>query len=110
MYLYVELWNPKPSWLSLSAEDRHMFMGKVDKFLQGLGPEYTISGTCINDGDTTPRAGYSFAVVWMLNDKSQVKSVANGTAAVGWYEYFDQVNVGGDCQTPDQLVTAMIEL
>ena len=36
MYLYVELWNAKASWLALEPDRRAAFMKKVDELLGEL--------------------------------------------------------------------------
>lgn len=36
MYLYVEMWNAKPSWLALSLPERQQFMAKVAEAAKGL--------------------------------------------------------------------------
>ena len=112
MYLYVEMWNAKPAWLALDKGAREAFMGKVDTFLKTVeDPENcTVYATCINDGDIAPRENYNYLVVWKLKDKSYVKPIADGTAKVGWYEYFDQVNVGGESLSSDDLVGSLIAL
>jgi len=111
MYLYVELWNAKASWLGLGDEERQKFMAGVDEWLNSvMGPDCDVYGACVNDGDTAPRAEYTYLVVWKLKDKSYVKTIADGTSRVGWYDYFDQVNIGGEKITADQLVGAIMGL
>ncbi|MEH6611749.1 MAG: DUF6616 family protein [Halioglobus sp.] len=112
MYLYVEMWNAKPEWLGLSDTERQAFMGNVDAWLGSIMDPETCSvyGACANDGDTAPRAQFSYLVVWSLKDKSYVKTVADGTSRVGWYKYFDQVNIGGEKITADELVGKLMEL
>lgn len=111
MYLYVEMWNAKPTWLGLPLKQREEFIDKVDAFLKTImGPDRDVYGCCVNDGDTMPRAGYAFLVVWKLKDKSCVQAIADGTAAVGFYDYFDQVNIGGNQITSDDLVGALMSL
>ena len=111
MYLYVEMWNAKPAWLGLPQKDREDFMAKVDDFLGTIiGPDREVYGTCVNDGDTMPRADYAYLVVWRLKDKKAVKAIADGTASVGFYDYFDQVNIGGDLISSDALVDALMSL
>jgi len=112
MYLYIEMWNAKPEWLGLSDNERQAFMKNVDEFLRTvMDPEKcSVYGACVNDGDTAPRADYAYLVVWTLKDKSYVKSIADGTSRVGWYEYFDQVNIGGNKISADDLVGALMTL
>ncbi|MDX1554708.1 MAG: DUF6616 family protein [Xanthomonadales bacterium] len=111
MYLYVEMWNAKPSWLGLSDEERNAFMNNVNQFLDSLmSDDCKVYGACVNDGDTAPRAEYAYLVVWALKDKSYVRPIADGTSKVGWYKYFDQVNIGGDQIGAEQLVGALMAL
>lgn len=111
MYLYVEMWNAKAEWLGLSDDERQAFMGNVDQWLNSvMGPDCEVYGACVNDGDTAPRAQYAYLVVWKLKDKSFVRTVADGTSRVGWYKYFDQVNVGGPQITADELVASLMAL
>ena len=111
MYLYVEMWNAKPAWLGLAQPAREAFMKKVDDFLGTIiGQDRQVYGCCVNDGDTAPRAGYTYLVVWKLKDKAAVKAIADGTAAVGFYDYFSQVNIGGEQVGPDELVAALLSL
>lgn len=111
MYLYVEMWNPKPEWLGLCDKERSEFMNGVDQFLGSvMGDDCSVYGACVNDGDTAPRAQYAYLVVWKMKDKSYVKAVSDGTARVGWYKYFDQVNVGGDQITTEELVGTLMAL
>lgn len=110
-YLYIEMWNAKPDWLGLPQAEREAFMAAVDKWLATvISADCAVYGCCVNDGDTAPRAAYTYLVVWKLKDKSYVKTVTDGTSAVGWYRYFDQVNIGGDSKTADELVGAIMGL
>lgn len=111
-YLYVEMWNAKPDWLGLSDKKRQAFMAGVDKWLGSVMDPDTCSvyGCCVNDGDTAPRADFTYLVVWKLKDKSYVRTIADGTSRVGWYKYFDQVNLGGTFMSADQLVGAIMTL
>ena len=111
MYLYVEMWNAKSEWLALDAAGRQAFMTKVDDLLNSLiGPDLKILGCALNDADMSPRADYRYVAVWQMSDKSQVSKVADGTARIGWYQYFDQVNMGGDLVGADDLVKEMMGL
>jgi hypothetical protein len=111
MYLYVELWNAKHEWLGLDAAGRSAFIDKVNALLSSLeGPDLKLLACTLNDGDTTPRVDYRYCAVWTMTDKSQVAKIANGTAGIGWYSYFDQVNIGGEQVGPDVLIGEMLSL
>jgi hypothetical protein len=110
-YVYVELWNAKPAWLALDRADRAAFMEKIGAFLETIEKPGVceVDSCCVNEGDTARRIPYSFVVIWKMTDKSHVKAIANGTARTGWYEYFDQVNAGGQALTADALIVDLID-
>lgn len=111
MYILVELWNAKESWLSLPPSDRGEFMGKVNDFLatlEGEGLELDIG--CLNEGSTVPRCNYRYVAIWKAKDKETAKKVIDGTAKLGWYQYFDQVNLGGDGVGADALIGEILDL
>jgi hypothetical protein len=111
MYLYIELWNAKASWLALGPDPRAAFMKKVDALLNELmSDDVKLIGCTMNDGSTTPRLDYRYVAVWQMKDVTGTHKVADGTARIGWYEYFDQVNIGGDWVNADALVNEMMTL
>lgn len=111
MYVLVELWNAKESWLALPASERGKFMDKVNAFLATLeGKGLDLDVCCLNEGSTAPRCNYRYVAIWKAKDKATAKQVIDGTANLGWYEYFDQVNLGGDGVGPDGLIGEMLAL
>ena len=111
MYLYVEMWNAKHEWLSLDKAARQSFMNKGKRASRiPYWTGFEITACALNDGDTTPRADFRYIAVWSMKDKSQVARVADGTARIGWYKYFNQVNIGGDAVGPEVLTNEMMGL
>ena len=111
MYLYIELWNAKASWLGLDSDGRAALMAKVDEFLKEImSDDVKLIGTTMNDGSTVPRLDYRYIAVWQMKDVSGAHKVAEGTARIGWYEYFDQVNVGGEWVEADAMIAEMMAL
>lgn len=111
MYLYVEMWNAKHEWLCLDLAGRQTFMDKVNALLGSLiGEDIKLLACALNDGDTTPRADFRYIAVWNMKDKTQVARIADGTARIGWYKYFNQVNIGGDAVGPEALTGEMMTL
>ena len=45
-----------------------------------------------------------------MKDVTGTRKVADGTARIGWFEFFDQVNIGGDLVAVDALVKEMMSL
>jgi hypothetical protein len=111
LYLYIELWNAKSSWLALDTTGRAAFMKKVDGLLKELmSDEVKLIGCTLNDGSTAPRLDYRYVAVWQMKDISGTHKVADGTARIGWYEYFDQVNVGGEWIAADAMISEMMSI
>ena len=111
MYLYIELWNAKSSWLALDATQRAAFMAKVDALLNELmSADIKLLACAMNDGRTAPRLDYRYVAVWQMTDISGPQKVADGTARIGWYEYFDQVNVGGPWIDAGPMIAEMMSL
>ena len=55
MYLYVELWNAKASWLALGPDPRAAFMKKVDALLNELmSDDVKLIGCTMNDEAQRP--------------------------------------------------------
>jgi hypothetical protein len=112
MYLYVEMWNAKPAWMALDEGERRAFMQKIGEFLDKTekpGVCY-VDACCVNEGDTAMRVPYSYVVVWKMTDKAHVKAISDGTARMGWYDYFEQVNAGGMSKGADALIGDLIAI
>ena len=71
-YILTEIWNAKPSWLALSADERRRFFEeKVHPFIGRMiegGAE--MLGCAINDNASTERIDYRYMAVWKLPDKA----------------------------------------
>ena len=107
----VKLWNAKASWLALSPDDRAAFMKKVDGLLcELMSDDVKLIGCTMNDGSTAPRLEYRYVAVWRMKDVTGTHKVADGTGLVGWCDYFDQVNIGGDWVDADAHVKEMMSL
>ncbi len=100
MYLYVEMWNAKPSWLALSLAEREAFMAKVAEASQELGPiGAELLGAWVNDADTDHRLEKTFFTAFKFPDKDAVKSFEAVVRASGWYDLFEQTNSSGEIDT-----------
>ena len=100
MYLYVEMWNAKPTWLALSLSERQRFMAKVAEAAKGLGPlGAELLGACINDSDTDQRLGKTYFTAFRFPNKEAVQGFEAIVRASGWYELFEQTNASGEIDT-----------
>lgn len=111
MYLYVELWKARSSWLDLSKEERKSWLDKLLGALQeqlqsGVEP----IGLAINDEDTPLSAGYDFIAVWRMPSKEVAQQFEQFVEDAGWHDYFDQVNARGQFMSMDDFPSAHIDL
>lgn len=99
--LFVEMFNYKERWSSISNADRQRF---VDTIVQSISmiPEETVEiiGYAFNDPQTDRRAPYDFFCVYRVADQEAQAAFFEQIERSGWYEYFDQVNLSGSALTP----------
>ncbi len=111
-YVLTEIWNAKPSWLALSAEQRSRFFDEeVFPFIGSMiesGAE--ILACAINDNTGTERIGYRYMAVWKFPDKTFSDKLEVGAKELGFLDYFDQVNFSGSIIPPPLLNDDMIAL
>lgn len=99
--LFVELYNYKPTWRELPVAERQAFVMKLAESLpliEQMGVE--ILGYGVNDPATTMRAPYDFFSLYRAPSAEVLHAFQAAITATGWYDYFDQVNVGGAALSP----------
>ena len=111
-YILTEIWNARPSWLALSADERRRFFEeKVAPFISQMmegGAE--VLGCAINDNTGTERIDYRYMAVWRLPDKASSERLEAGAKELGFLDYFDQANFSGSMIPPPVLNDDMISL
>lgn len=111
MYLYVEMWNAKPSWLALSLDERKRFMEKVAQAAAGLGPlGAEMLGAWVNDSDVDHRLDKTYFTVFKFPSKDAVKSFEAIVRDSGWYDLFDQTNSSGAIDTFGNVMSHALSL
>jgi hypothetical protein len=108
MYVYVELWKPRPAWRALGAAERRTF-------IEGIGPsvgQLTNDGIellafAVNDADTEYRADFDWIAVWRMPTKELALVLERAVIDIGFHEYFEQVNARGAIVMPDAVLAAM---
>lgn len=109
MYLYVETWNAKPEWLALAPQQRQEFAAQVGELLGELiSEDLKLLGCAISDPDVDRHGGYSYVAVWQASDRAQTTRIEEGTARIGWHDYFEQVNHGSTLVGPEAVVGHMV--
>ncbi|MEM9620004.1 MAG: DUF6616 family protein [Pseudomonadota bacterium] len=109
MYIYAELWKPKPSWLALPSGERQ-------QFADGIGPAIAafaasgieLIGFAFNDDDTLCRGDYAYIALWQMPSKEAALELENGVADYGFHDYFEQINARGEIVAPDAVLAAMV--
>ena len=111
-YILTEIWNAKPSWLDLPADERlRFFEEKIGPLLVGLLEEGAqILACAVNDNTGSERMDYRYMAVWRLPDKAFSDRLEAAAREAGFLEYFDQVNFSGNFITPDVMNADMIHL
>lgn len=95
MHMYVELWNPKPSWRALSQDERKAYLKRIGKAKGTLLKAKATMSLVVNDPKTPYRAPYQYASVWMLEDEEGIPQLQAWAKEVGWHDYFEQITSGG---------------
>jgi hypothetical protein len=111
MKFYIEAWKPKQIWLEMSKEQRIAYMAQLGPAIQQLtelGTEIISWG--VNDLDTHNRLGFDFFAIWKFPEDEIARKFENIVADGGWYEYFDQVNIQGSPESPNDIIAKLISI
>jgi hypothetical protein len=110
MYLMIEAWTPKPAWLALTEAQRAEYMAGVGEGAAALAAQGVTSlGWGLVDEASHGTDHTAFAV-WECGSRAGCDALRSAIAAAGWYEYFDQVDFGGEAGPPDAVLRHHIEL
>ena len=108
MYWYMETWKIKPAWEALSPEERQEFMAKLKPLVDSLmTDECELVGCIVTDDDTHLHGGFQYGAVWRATDRSHITKIEEGTAAIGWNDYFEQVNHGSRLMSAEEVMQHM---
>jgi len=111
-YILTEIWNARPTWTSLTSEQRTTyFEEKINPLLMGMmGKGAEILGCAINDNTGNERMDYRFMAVWKLPNKAFSDELEKAAKEAGFLHYFDQVNFSGNLIPPPVLNQNMINI
>ena len=110
MYTYIELWKAKQSWLDLSQEERGNYMDALGPAIQQMienGVQILSWG--VNESPVN-RGEYDYFGVWTFPNEESTKNFEKLVEGAGWYNYFDQVNIAGKADNPQNIIGHMIGL
>lgn len=109
MITYIELWKATQAWTDLSTADRGAYMTALGPAIQGLmekGVQVVSWGA--NEAGTFKKADYDFFAVWTFPDGETAKGFEQMVEGAGWYNYFEQVNLMGQAQGPEEIIGHLI--
>jgi hypothetical protein len=109
MRIYVEQWRPGPAWRELDVERRTTFVKAVGPDLQEVLDR---GAELVALGPADPATAYSgkpqYFAVWRFPDLDLVQLFERRIEGAGWYEYFDQINLGGEIVDLDVLLEQLV--
>lgn len=111
MYLYVELWKPRPEWDNLPCEQR-------EEFLSMLGPNVErmkklnveLVGFTVCDEETPADAEYRYMAVWKMPSLGHVHMLEKAVREEGWANYFHITNARGRAIPVKEMVSDMVKV
>ena len=111
MIYFIELWNAKPAWLELSAEERGNYMAQIGPHIQTLLDKGTkINTWSVNNNNTDKRAAFDFFAIWSFPDQETANGFQQLVQQAGWYNYFDQINLMGQEDSVENTIGKLIQL
>ena len=110
MIYFIELWNAKSSWKSLSEEQRSDYMQGVVVKIQTLLDNGAGVTTCsFNDISTSNRAKYEYMAIWNFPNQDAANNFQRVVQDADWYQYFDQINAMGKLDSVENIIGALIQ-
>lgn len=95
-HMLVELYVPKPAWLSLNPSERQAFFARVG---EGMSAMTALGIEPIAFGDVDPDLAHGterrFFAVWRAPDQTALAALVESIAASGWHDFFDTINAAG---------------
>lgn len=111
MYLYVELWKPRPEWGNLPCEQREEFLSMLPQNLarmEKLGVD--LVGFSVCDEETPADAEYRYLAVWKMPSLGHVHMLEKAVRDEGWANYFHITNARGRAVEVKDMVSDMVRV
>lgn len=111
MIYFIELWNVKPEWKSLSVSERSAYMEQVGSAIQGLLDQgVKVLTWSENDETADKRSGYEYFAIWSFPNQEIADGFQKLVEGAGWYNYFEQVNLMGKEATVSDITNTLIHI
>ncbi|GJI86876.1 DUF6616 family protein [Duganella hordei] len=110
MHVFLELWNPKPSWKTLAAVDRQALIDRLGGLTEPIvkAGHVEILGWGSADPTVDHPEGHQYFAVWRAPTRDCLDRLRAAIFQGGWYEHFEQVNVTGELATPDVVIGELL--
>ena len=111
MYIVVETWTPKQSWLDLEEEGKRAFFDGIrDAMRQMSGAGIETLGWGRVDSTADRSTSYDWFAIWQAPTAELAAMFLDGVARSGWYDLFEQTNVVGELGSVDRAVDGHLEM
>lgn len=111
MFLYVELWKPKPEWDNLSREQREEFLAMLAPGVHRMkGLKAELVGFAVCDEDTPMDAAYRYLAVWKMPNLGHVHMLEKAVRDEGWANYFHITNARGRVIPVGEVASDMVKV
>ena len=111
MYIYVELWKAKPSWLSMKPAERQDYLSRVQESIGGLAEEgIEPIHFALIDQEAPYSADYHYLAIWRMPHLEAAERLERDVEAAGFHELFEQVNARGEQTGPETVFGHMAAL
>ena len=94
-FFLTEVWKAKASWHALDGSERSDYLNKnmLPLLSQMMEKGATMIASAINENTTEEKLDYDYMAVWQLPNKALSDELEQGVKKVGFYDYFEQVNL-----------------
>jgi len=111
MIYIVELWSPTKKWLSLTQEARAEYVQNVGAAIGGLVEQgVEVITWSVNDKDIDNRGNFDYFAIWSFPNQEVANIFQKTVSGAGWYDYFDQINVGGKQESAENGLKVLVGL
>lgn len=109
MYLYVEMWKPRPSWDALSREQRQEYLHQMTTGIEKMiGSGIELVGFAANDDGVPDDAAYRYVAVWKMPNLGHVHMLEKAVKSEGWGNFFEIGNARGRLLSVDEAINDMV--
>ncbi|MFZ2900899.1 MAG: DUF6616 family protein [Saprospiraceae bacterium] len=111
MYLYVELWKPRPEWVNLPREQRDEFLSQVAKGIDRMQElDVELIGFSLCDEETPHHSDFRYVAVWKMPNLGHVHMLEKAIKKEGWENFFDIINARGAIKPVSALMEDMVKV